>query len=110
VAALCGPDVSADKLAERVQKETWRAFAYLMGAANSTYEHCLMKSVLSPADLDALTAKAVCPEPLNQIALHAKKLGMKPVRLTTYRKAVEEGWAPAPSNEMQRSVWQELKK
>ena len=110
VAALSGPDITGENLAERVQKETWRAFGYLMGAANSNFEHCLLKPVLTPEDLDALKPKTLCPEPFNKIVMHAQKLGMKPTRTTTYRKAVEEGWAPAPTNDIQRAIWSELKK
>lgn len=110
VAAMGGAGVSDDKVAERVTKETWRAFGYLMGAADSTYANCLMKSICSPAELDQLVAKALCPEPMNKIAQHMNKLGLKPLRITTYRNAVEEGWAPAPCNDSQRAVWNELKK
>ena len=49
------------------------------------------------------------PEPFNKIMTHAQKLGMQPQRMTTYRKAVEEGWAPAPTNDLQRTVWEEVK-
>ncbi len=110
VAALGGKGVSDQVLAERVQKETWRAFGYLMGAANSNFEHCLLKPVLAPADLDALKTKSICPEPFNKIMMQAQKLGMKPSRTTTYRKAVEEGWAPAPTNDIQRAICAEVKK
>lgn len=109
VAALSSGGASSELLADRVQKEIWRAFGYLMGAANSSFELCLMKSVLTPEDLDGLKAKTLCPEPLGKIVACAQKLGMKPTRMTTYRKAVEEGWAPAPTNDIQRAVWQELK-
>jgi hypothetical protein len=110
VAALGGADVPADKLAERVQKEIWRAFGYVMGAANSNFEHCLLKPVFEPAELDALKIKTLSPEPFNKIMVQAQKLGMKPTRMTSYRKAVEEGWAPAPTNEIQRAIWEEVKK
>jgi hypothetical protein len=110
VAALGGSGVSDQVLAERVQKETWRAFGYLMGAANSNFEHCLLKPVLAPADLDALKTKSICPEPFNKIMMQAQRMGMKPTRTTTYRKAVEEGWAPAPTNEIQRAICAEVKK
>ena len=110
VAALGGAGVTAETLADRTQKEVWRAFGYLMGAANSNFEHCLLKPVLVPTDLDALKAKVVCPEPFNKIMTHAEKLGMKPQRMTTYRKAVEEGWAPVPANDFQKAIWKELKK
>jgi hypothetical protein len=110
VAALAGAGVSAETLAERTRKEVWRAFGYLMGAAHSNFEACLMKPVLSPEDLDALKGRSLSPEPFNKIMTHAQKLGMKPQRMTTYRKAVEEGWAPAPTNDFQKAIWAELKK
>ncbi len=110
VAALTGDGkVTKELLAERTQKEVWRAFGYLMGAANSSFEHCLLKPVFSPADLDELKPKSLCPEPFNKIMTQAQKLGMKPARMTTYRKAVEEGWAPAPTNDVQKAIWDELK-
>ena len=110
VAALGGADSTAAQRTERTQKEVWRAFGYLMGAANSNFEHCLMKSVITTEDLDALKPKTLCPEPYGKIVAHAQKLGMKPSRMTTYRKAVEEGWAAAPTNDFQRAIWAELKK
>jgi hypothetical protein len=88
----------------------WRAFGYVMGAANSNFEHCLLKPVFATADLDALTPKSLSPEPFAKIMTQAQKMGIKPARMTSYRKAVEEGWAPAPTNDFQRAIWQELKK
>ena len=110
VAALSDGNASAETLALRTQKEVWRAFGYLMGAAHSNFEACLMQPVLSVSDLDALKGKSLSPEPFNKIMAHAQKLGMKPQRMATYRKAVEEGWAPAPANDFQKAIWDELKK
>ena len=109
VAALAADKPSAEVLAARVRKEQWRAFAHLMGAAESTFEHCLMKPVHSLADLDALTAPSVCPEPFGKILANAGRLGIRPVRTVPYRRACEEGWAPAPTNDIQRAVWDEVK-
>ena len=109
VAALAADRPSAETLAARVRKEQWRAFAHLMGAADSDFAHCLMKPVHSLADLDALATPSVCPEPFNRIMATARKLGARPVRTVTYRKACEEGWAPAPTNDFQRAVWEEIK-
>jgi hypothetical protein len=110
VAALEDAGVSTAILTERTRKEMWRAFGYLMGAAHSLSEHCLLKSVFSPSDLDALDVMGISPEPFNKFMEHAQRMGMKPIRLTTYRKAVEAGWAPAPTNDIQRTIWQEIKK
>ncbi len=110
VAALDGAGCSAERLADRSLKELWRAVGFLMGAAHSTNEHCVLKPVFSPADLDALETRTLCPEPFGKIMDQAKKLGMKLQRMTTYRKAVEEGWAPSPTNDFQKAIWNELKK
>lgn len=109
VAALDDKTVSAELLAERTRKTLWRAFAYQMGAAHSSFEACLMKTVLQPQDLDHLSAKTLSPESFGKIIPHAQKLNMKPMRISTYRKAVEEGWAPAPTNDIQKAIWKELK-
>ncbi len=64
---------------------------FLMGAAHTSFEHCLLKTVLSPTDADGFRVTTLCPEPFNNILAHAQALGMKPFRMTTYRKAVEDG-------------------
>jgi len=109
VAALAADKPSAEVLAARVRKEQWRAFAYVMGAANSNIEHCLMKPVFSTGDLDALRPLTISPEPVNKITQQAARLGISPARVTSYRRACEEGWAPAPTNDIQRAVWDEVK-
>lgn len=110
VAALAGNGVSSEALVDRTQKEVWRAFGFLLGASHSNYEQCLLKPVIRPSDLDTFKPKTLCPEPFGKIMTQAQAWGMKPLRMTTYRKAVEEGWAPAPTNDIQRSIWKELKK
>jgi hypothetical protein len=109
VAALAGNGEGKEKLQERACKELWRAVGFAMGAGNSTAERCLMKPVSARADLDGLTTSTLSPEALGKVLEQAQKLGMKPIRLSTYRKAVEEGWAPAPTNEFQKAIWNELR-
>jgi len=109
VAALAADAPSAETLAARVRKGQWRAFAHLMGAAESAFEHCLMKPVHSLADLDALTAPSVCPEPFGRIIANAGRLGARPIRAVPYRRACEEGWAPAPTNDVQKAIWDEVR-
>jgi len=98
-----------EQIQMRVQKEIWRAFAMVMGASNSNFETCLLKPVFDLSDLDALKPKTICPEPFNKIFQTGQKLGIHPSRMTTYRRAVQEGWAPAPTNDFQKAVWNEVK-
>jgi hypothetical protein len=32
-------------------------------------------------------------------------LGVRPFRRVSYRKACEEGWAPSPTNDIQKAIW-----
>ena len=98
-------------LQERLNKEIWRAFAYVMGAAHTEEPHaCLMKPVLQPTDLDALNLHAVSPIPAGKIATMADKLGLQSRITTTYAKAIQEGWAPAPKDDVQRALWKKYNK
>ena len=109
VSALKTAGASDEVLLERVRKELWRALGYMMGAANSNFEGCLLRPVFSADGLDALKARSLCPEPFNKLLMQAAALGIKPIRTTTYRKACEEGWAPAPTNGFQKAIWDEVK-
>ena len=44
---------------------------------------------------------------LTQKAIAAQKVGT--VRRATYKQACREGWAPAPTNEYQRAIWEAAK-
>lgn len=89
----------------RVRKEAWRALAYGLGAGHSKFHQCIMKPMTSVADLDANRSLMACPEAYTEMCATAVKRGIKPTQLTTYRKACEEGWAPAPTNEYQKVIW-----
>lgn len=110
VAALAEGGVTETQLVDRVQKEMLRAFGMLLGSAYSLQENCVLKPVLKPADLDDIKEKRLDIESLNKILTYTQRLGVHQRRPTTYRRAVEEGWAPAPTNSFQQAIWHELKK
>ena len=93
----------------RLRKEVWRAAALMMGAGNTGAPQCPFRPVLSAADLDAFTGFQLAPATLAAVSAYAKAAGLAQTRQTTYRKACEEGWAPAPTNDFQKAVWDEVK-
>lgn len=99
----------AAKLALRVRKEMWRGFGYALGAANSGYQPCVMRDVKSLADLDEKPIAILSPEPLMRIDPTLRQLGLAQLRHATYKRACEEGWAPAPTNDWQKAVWEKVK-
>ena len=110
VAPLKADSPTPKVLESRIRKELWRAASFAMGAANSSFPLCLMKPVFKPADLDALPVSMISAEPLSGIRQQFKAQGVVPVRQSSYRKACEEGWAPAPTNDIQRAIWEKAAK
>ena len=109
VAALAKDNPSAEVLETRLKKELWRAFVLLFGGGNSHLAGDLMRPVNSLKDLDAYPHLAPGPEPFNAVLDGARARGITFVRRTTYKAACEEGWAPAPTNEFQKAIYEQVK-
>ena len=108
VAALAADGAPAEVLEARFKKELWRAFVILFGGGNSLNDTDVMRPVRSPKDLDVSEALVSSPEPFNVMMAGAKAAGITPVHRTTYLNAVRLGWAPAPTNDAQRAIWEKV--
>ena len=105
--------LSADKpamplLETRLSKEIWRGFVYALGGGNTYVQNCVMKQVSSLKDLDAIPSKTACPDAYLRIAESARTIGLNPLRRVTYRQACKEGWAPQPTNNVQKAIWDQI--
>ena len=94
-------------LAARVRKETLRAFAFVSGGAYQANGCSLMRDVKSLADIDALQERFGL-DTVSHVRSSAPFYGLVPWYQTTYLKACEEGWAPAPTNEFQKAIWDKV--
>ena len=92
----------------RVRKEINRVFAEAAGAGLSFNKPCVMEPVFKVSDLDALTFPVISPEAMSKISQVCKKRGIPARRSDTYRKACVEGWAPAPTNDIQKAIWDKV--
>ena len=108
VAALAADKPTEDVLARRVRREVWRGFAMAAGSTDTEWEHCLLGPITSLKSLDNIESEAVSPEPTTKIAKHLTKLGILPFKRVTYKQACMEGWAPAPQNEFQKTIWDKV--
>lgn len=89
--------------AERARKLMIKALSMLCGGAASSYPGNIM-SASSVRQLD--TAKELFPiDVLQRFDKYLKTIGVTPKVMTTYRKAAQEGWAPAPTNDVQKKIW-----
>ena len=95
-------------LASRVRKEILRSLAFVTGCAYATMADPLMRDVTRPGDVDALQSEEFGFELINRFASSAPLYGLKPWYCTTYKRACEEGWAPAPTNDVQRAIWEKV--
>lgn len=100
---------SPEKASERLGKELFRAVALIAGGVD-TGIHCVIKPVLGNEDLDALLTKTFSPPVAMNLAQNASKFGFGKVECVPYRIAVLQGWAPAPTNDLQRAVYEQVMK
>ena len=109
VAALAVDSPDSMKLAARVRKETLRGFALICGAADSQYKMSLMQGMPTLSDLDSVLGEMIPPDIFIRCKGYTDKFGVVPYYQTSYKKACEEGWAPAPTNEFQKAIWDKIK-
>ena len=108
-AAPLKKDAANDEVFEsRVRKEILRAFAFVSGGAYTSKGDFLMRDVRRASDLDRMKLEDYGVDMLQRFEEGLPFYGLKPWHETTYRKACEEGWAPAPTNEFQKAIWDEI--
>ena len=105
--------LAADKpdeglLAERTRKEILRGLAFITGCAYATRADHMMRDVREPGDLDPLKGEVFGAEIINLFLRSAPLYGLTPWHQATYLKACESGWAPQPTNEYQKAIWEKV--
>lgn len=102
---------SSDEVANvRVARELNRLFGLLNGCCSTMMiPQCVMRPVHSVAGLDALLTSSFSPESYTKISTFMKEAGYLTARRDTYYGACQEGWAPAPTNDVQKAIWEKVK-
>ena len=95
--------------AARVQKELTRGFALLAGAQDSSQQGALIGCITSPAQLDNFVDCRLPLDVISRLVKYSKGYGVDVGVVATYRKACQEGWAPAPTNEFQKAIWDQVR-
>lgn len=108
VKALKTPSADAEVLAKRVRCEILRGFAFVVGGAYVSHGDFLMRDVKAPEDLDETRREGFGIEVSRHIDTYSHLYGITPWRQASYRKACREGWAPAPTNDYQKAIWNEI--
>lgn len=108
VAALKKDAKSEAFVASRTAKEMVRAALYVCGGANSQYENSLMKPVKEPKTLDDLMNSNPPMDVVGRTVGYLPAFGISPNPYTTYLAACKQGWAPAPTNDVQKAIWEKI--
>ena len=92
----------------RFSKQLTRVFCLTAGAADSPVKTSPMQTVLKSEDLDKLLTDGFTFDMASSINENLQALGMASERKVPYVKACKEGWAPAPTNEYQKAIWDKV--
>ena len=106
IKTLSADGATKDVVAERLQTQLARTAYFLLGSGMVTYQ-CLTQPVSSLKELDRLNK--VQPGAEAMMHLHAgKRVGVRMINYATYQQACREGWAPAPTNDVQKAIWDKV--
>ena len=92
--------------AARCRKQIIRTFSLLCGGGSSQFSGNMM-STASVKDLD--TVQEFIPIDMgNRWTDYLKDIGVTPAYQRSYKQACIEGWAPAPTNDIQKAIWDKV--
>jgi len=107
VAPLKEAGADGELVRHRAKNELARVYGVLCGGAASQFKSKLMNTVDSPKDLNGCTDELPV-DTTAKMMQYVELRGCKPLQLAPYSRACREGWAPAPTNDVQRAIWNEV--
>lgn len=92
-------------LKDRLSKEMWRAVGLALGGYGTINGGCVLQPAFTVNQLDAIQTHTLGPMRVNGVFIGANKLGLPTRRMMSYAQACRMGIAPAPTNDLQRTIW-----
>ena len=106
VSDLPGENAKKKFIVPRARKMILRALSLLCGGGSSSFRGNLV-SVTTLREMDS-AQEQIAIDMVNRYIPYLEKLGVTRKEMTTYVEACEEGWAPAPTNSVQKQIWDEI--
>ena len=97
-------------LKARVLKEMSRTFAGLCGGISSNYPDSLTTGIYNLDQLDRQEDNRLSVDVISRFGPCLLNAGITPAIITSYRVACKQGWAPVPTNDVQKAIWEEMHK
>lgn len=93
----------------RFNKEFWRALSFMLGGyGGATQGATVLAPVFSLGQLDDLRTMSLTPNQINAIMAGKKRLNIYGGGKVPYSRACREGWAPKPTNDVQKAIWEKV--
>ena len=109
VSALGIDAPDAETVENRTRHAVSRAVGFLCGAGGSQYADSLIGAFIDcPRDYDHFKSDMLPPDTFQKLHTYLGKLGVRPIEQITYQAACQEGWAPAPTNDIQKAIWEKV--
>lgn len=106
--ALVLDNPKAEVKESRLSKMSMRGLAFLGGIGEGAQGAGVVSPVKTLEDIDKIPTDRLTGLALSRMPIYLAKYGIEPYVVRTYRRAMEEGWAPAPTNEFQKAIWEEF--
>ena len=103
-----GEGVKPQFFEARVKKALTRSLAQLSGAQDSSHPNSLLCCMTTPSDLDTHIDCSLPVDIISRFPKYLERYGIKPEKIVSYRTACNEGWAPPPTNDLQKAVWDKI--
>ena len=92
----------------RVLKEMSRTFAGMCGAISSNYPDSLTTGIYNLDQLDRQEDNRLSVDVIARLEQSLANAGVTPAQMSTYLAACKQGWAPAPTNDVQKAIWDKV--
>ena len=97
-----------DILRTRTVKAITRAICFVCGGGGSLYPRTINGPIKDLASYDTVKPGAISPDTYQRMTRYLSELGVRAVVRLPYESACEEGWAPKPTNAVQRAIWEKV--
>ena len=103
---LPGENAKRKFFVPRGRKMLLKSLSILLGGGASQFPgNSMNTTTLKQLDL---AGEGIPVDMIDNYVKYLKPLGVTPAETTTYRKACREGWAPQPTNDVQRAIWDKI--
>ena len=103
--AMKSDNPDAAKLSSRLTKEALRGLAFVGGMGQNSKYIEVLGPVRDLKALDRIDKLELTGDAIRTIPQGLAPFGVVPATVKVYGKACEEGWAPPPTNDVQRAIW-----